>query len=415
MAIALILGGAMATSVAFAKGKPPTGESGVNNLSFPLILSDNVAPALAGDGIWKWAPITEPSTQCIGEAGVTPGTAVDPSILCYYGRKVDVNEETGAIVFIGEPKVWWLQKRPANFWKALSVFHTTLDTPLVVSAVDIGDLLESSPSIAARQIRVEFNLLQSVDPTVDTELGPYVADWTGYTGGLPLPAPCTVPDVAGESIGCFAAFGMSGAVPGTEQSGNEMQGNDFGPGPTPALNTGTLTLLDPTNVRLANDGAIPIHALVYSRCARLLIQQITGIPSWNPATGTWNGGNAPVVNTAAYAATNPWTVETTSGGSIVYGYNWNAQTATVGTYRLTFVLDGNDTNGPQCSTQLGTMFDDTATQLVNAGEVGRSEGIIPKGDTALNGGDEGGIAWLDLTLTSKGGGGGRGGQGPRPR
>jgi hypothetical protein len=395
------------------------GESGVNNLSFPLILSDNVAPSLAGDGIWKWASITDPASQCIGEAGVTPGTAVDPSILCYYGRKVDVNEETGAIVFIGTPcpsddcKVWWLQKRPANFWKALSVFHTTLETPLVVSAVDIGDLLESSPSIATRQIRVEFNLLQSVDPAVDTELGPYVvaeADWTAYTGGLPLPEPCTVPDAAGESIGCFAAFAMSGAVPGTEQSGNEMQGNDFGPGPTPSLNTGTLTVLDPTTVRLADDGAIPIHALVYSRCARLLIQQITGIPSWNPATGTWSGGNTPVVNTAAYAATNPWTVETTSGGSIVYGYNWNAKTVAVGTYRLTFVLDGNDLVGPQCSTTLGTKFDDVETALVNAGEVGRSEGIIPAGDLALNGGDEGGIAWIDLTLTSKGGGGGKGGR-----
>jgi hypothetical protein len=269
--------------------------------------------------------------------------------------------------------------------------------------VDIGDLLESSPSIAARQIRVEFNLLQSVAAS-DPEFGQFVVPaWDS-----PVPLPCVVPDVPGESIGCFAAFAMSGAVPGTEQSGNEMQGNDFGPGT--GTNPGTVTLLDPTTVRLANDGAIPIHALVYSKCARLLIQQITGIPSWNPATGTWDGGNAPVVNTAAYAANTPWTVETTSGGSIVYGYNWNAQTAVVGTYRLTFVLDGNDTDGPQCSTQLGTMFDDTVTQLVNAGEVGRSEGIIPSRSPALNGGDEGGIAWIDLTLTSKGGGG-RGGSG----
>jgi hypothetical protein len=393
----------MATSVAFAKGKPTTGESGVNNLSFPLILSDNAAPALAGDGIWKWAQVNDPSTQCIGEAGVTPGTAVDPSIFCYYGRKVEVNEETGAIEFIGDPKVWWLQKRPVNFWKALSVFHTTLETPLMVSAVDIGDLLESSPSIAARQIRVEFNLLQSVAAS-DPEFGQFVVPaWDS-----PVPLPCVVPDVPGESIGCFAAFAMSGAVPGTEQSGNEMQGNDFGPGT--GTNPGTVTLLDPTTVRLANDGAIPIHALVYSKCARLLIQQITGIPSWNPATGTWDGGNAPVVNTAAYAANTPWTVETTSGGSIVYGYNWNAQTAAVGTYRLTFVLDGNDVNGPICTTTLGTKFDAVGTQLVNAGEVGRSEGIIPSRSLALNGGDEGGIAWIDLTLTSKGGGG-RGGSG----
>ena len=115
-------------------------------------------------------------------------------------------------MFTGDPKVWWLQKRTQNFWKALSVGHD-MTTPLVVSAVDVGDLLESSPQIATRQIRVEFNLLQSV-PAGDPELGQYVADWTTYTGGLPLPAPCVVPDVTGESIGCFAAFGMSGAVPG---------------------------------------------------------------------------------------------------------------------------------------------------------------------------------------------------------
>ena len=42
---------------------------------------------------------------------------------------------------------------------------------------------------------------------------------------------------------------MSGAVPATEQSGNEMQGNDFGPGPAPGLLTGTLTALDPSTVR----------------------------------------------------------------------------------------------------------------------------------------------------------------------
>lgn len=35
----------MATSVAFAKGEPTGSESGVNNLSFPVILSDNVGPA----------------------------------------------------------------------------------------------------------------------------------------------------------------------------------------------------------------------------------------------------------------------------------------------------------------------------------------------------------------------------------
>ncbi|MCK7502164.1 MAG: hypothetical protein MZW92_78820 [Comamonadaceae bacterium] len=61
-----------------------------------------------------------------------------------------------------------------------------------------------------------------------------------------------------------------------------------------------------------------------------------------------------MVNLPVY--TDALSVEITSGGSIVYGYNWNAKTASTGTYRLTFVLDGNDTEGPQCNTPLATQF-----------------------------------------------------------
>ena len=396
---AVLIGTAALSGGVFAKGKPTGGESGVNNLSFPVILSDNATPAaFPADGVWRWAPITSPETECIGEAGVIPGTPVAPTILCYYGRKVTVVSETGEIVFTGEPKVWWLQKRTQNFWKTLSTGHD-VSTPLVVSAVDIGDLLESSPSIATRQIRVEFNLLQSVAPD-DPELGQYV--------GLEK---CVAPPVAAPySIGCFAAFGMSGAVPGTEQSGNEMQGNDFGPGPTPGEQTGTLTLLDPATVRLTTPDVGGIEALVYSRCSRLLIQKIgAGVVAWDKTTGRWDGTtvSAPVVNLAAY--TNAWSTEITSGGSIVYGYNWNAKTASTGLYRLTFVLDGNDAVGPVCNTPLGTKFEEGGTQLVNLGENNTSTSIVYAGDADL--GDEGGIAYIDLNLTAKGGGGGGGGGG----
>jgi hypothetical protein len=413
------------------------GESGVNNLSFPVILSDNATPgSFPVDGVWKWATITDPLTQCIDEDGVTPGTPVPPEYLCYYGGKVNVTEETGTIEFIPPTKVWWLQKRPANFWKALSVGHD-VNTPLVVSAVDIGDLLESSPSIATRQIRVEFNLLQSVAPD-DPEMGQYVVPT--WDAAVPVPSPCVVPTTTGQSIGCFAAFGMSGAVPGTEQSGNEMQGNDFGPAEeslptgilTPAdqarggsgnnaqgkstpINTasglesisalpGTQTLLDPATVRVTDPDVGGIQALVYSRCARLLIQKIgTGVVAWDKTTGQWDGTtvSAPVVNLPAY--TNAWSTEITSGGSIVYGYNWNAKTASTGLYRLTFVLDGNDDEGPQCTSTLATKFEAGVTQLVNLGENNTSTSIVYAGDADL--GDEGGIAYIDLILTAKGGGG----------
>ena len=409
---AALFGAALFSGAIFAKGKPPNpgGETGANNLSFPLILSDNASPAAFPlDGAWRWATITDPLTQCIGEEGVLEGEPVPPEYVCYYGRHVTVVSETGDIVFDGDPKVWWLQKRTQNFWKTLSVGHD-VTTPLAVSAVDVGDLLESSPSIQARQIRVEFNMLQNV-PADDSELGEYVVtDWTAA-----VPSPCVVPTAAGESLGCFAALGMSGAVPGTEQSGNEMQGADFGPGPDPGLLTGTQTLLDPTTIRAAApaDGSdpIPINALVYSNCARLVIQKIPDSvsPFWDQTTGLWSGAGvgAPLVNVATY--TGAWTTEITSSGSIVYGYNWNAKTAATGLYRLTMVLDGNDAEGPVCSSTLATTFAPGSTKLVNQGENNLST-VIYAGDSDL--GDEGGLVYIDLALTTKGGGGG--GQGNKP-
>lgn len=386
-------------------GKPPVTETAASNLSFPVILSDNAGPsAFPQDGAWRFATITDPVTECVGESGVTSGV-VDPTINCYYGRHVSVVAETGAIVFDGAPKVWWLQKRPANFWKAFSVGHQSADTKLAVSAVDIGDLLESTPTIATRQIRTEFNLLQNVTPT-DPDFGQFVVqDWT-----TAIPAPCAIPGTSGQSIGCFAAVAMSGAVPGTEQSGNEAQGTDFGGNAQP--NTGTQTLLDPSTVRTATDelgNAIPIQALVYSHCARLVIQKIAGSPVWDPLTGQWSGSGvgAPVVNVASY--NNTYSTEINSGGGIVYGYNWNAKTVPTGTYRLTFVLDGNDASGPQCSTRLMTEFNPGVTKLVNIGENNKPH-IIYAGDSQL--GDEGGLVYLDLGISTKGGGSKGGGGKP---
>lgn len=442
----VLMASVMASPMVFAKGKPSTtgGETGANNLSFPVILSDNATPAsFPLDGAWRFAAIDP--TQCIGEEGVQPGTPVPSDYLCYYGRQVMVISETGEIQFVGAPKVWWLQKRTQNFWKTLSVGHDT-STPLVVSAVDVGDLLESSPSIQARQIRVEFNLLQSV-PADDPELGQYVV--TGWTDAVP--EPCSVPTVAGKSLGCFAALGMSGAVPGTEQSGTEIQGTDFGPGASTLISTGTgvqspadqfrggtgnnargnsppinisteleesvpgtQTLLDPTTIRMTTPDVGGINALVYSNCARLVIQKIPDSmsPVWDETTGLWSGPSVgdPLVNVATY--TGAWTTEITSSGSIVYGYNWNAKTASTGTYRLTMVLDGNDAEGPVCSSTLATKFETptestAGTQLVNMGEANTSTTIIYAGDSDL--GDEGGLVYIDVPLTTKGGGGG----GPR--
>jgi len=399
---AVLVGTAMLSGGVLAKGSPGT-ETAANNLSLPVILGDNVTPAFPVDNAWKFADITDPGTQCIGEGGVPVGSPVPPEYVCYYGRYVDVDEETGDLIFIGNPKVWWLQKRPANFWKVLSTGHDPA-TPLAVSAVDVGDLLESSPKIQARQIRVEFNLLQHVDPA-DPDLGQYVVQSWGGPGEVP--EPCVLPTASGQSLGCFAALAMSGAVPGTQQSGNEMQGTDFGPGT--GTYPGTRTLINPATVKLATPDIGGVNALVYSRCARLVIQKIgAAAPTWDPAAGRWTGVGvgSPVAEVAAYGT---WGVEVTSGGSIVYGYNWNAKSAPTGTYRMTFVLDSNATTlddgtlrSKVCTTPLLTTFD-ANTLLVNPGDVNTSY-VVPEGDPRLNGGKEGGLAYMDVALAAKGGG-----------
>lgn len=387
-------------------GRPGGGETttAASNVSFPVIFSDNVSPsAFPLAGPWKFANITSLTTQCVGEAGVEAGTTVN--LPCYYGRHVTVESETGQLSFDGLPTVWWLQKNSQNFWQALSIGRT-LNTRLAVSAVDVGDLLESSPTISTRQIRTEFRLMQSI-PSNDQEFGGYVVtDWS-----TSFPAHCTLPTLAGQNDGCFAAFAMSGPVPGTQQSGNEVQGTDF-----PNYSDPSHPLLeDPAKVITAVDeqgNSIPIQALVYSHCARLLIQKIDPkmAVTWDPETGQWSGlgVGTPVVNVAAYSGS--YAAEINSGGQVVYGYNWNAKSVATGTYRLTFVLDGNDAHGPSCTTPLLTEFSQTTTKLVNIGE-NNAPHIIYAGSEGLNGGDEGGLVYLDLTLTPKGGGsrGGKGG------
>jgi hypothetical protein len=108
-----------------------------------------------------------------------------------------------------------------------------------------------------------------------------------------------------------------------------------------------------------------------------------------------------VANVAAYD--DQYSAEINSGGSIVYGYNWSTSGLIAGTYRLTFVLDGNDTEGPQCNTKLLTKFEEGVTQIVNVGENHPGQ-IVFAGSEDLNGGDEGGLAYVDVPLVIKGGG-----------
>lgn len=339
-----------------AKKGPPSGGEAGNNLSFPAIFSDNVRP----DG-WvtvtapTYATITDPLTQCVGEDDIVPGTAVPLDRLCYYGRKnLGLDEATGVPVLEGEPcpsdacKTWWLQERVQNKWQAGNMDDPDSTTPVVITALDWGDLLESSNQLSQKQVRTEMTLLQ------DASLDPDFID------------------LAYNEL----AHSMSGAVPGTDQSINEVQGTDF-----PA----TQTLVSARGIK-------GYDATVYSRCARLVIQKLsTATPAWNSALGYWTGSGitAPLVNVKAYAST--YSAEINAGGSLLYGYNWNTKTAAAGSgrYRITFVIDG----ASKCSVS-NTVFDGT-TQIVNPGNVNWAT-LVPQGDSTLT--DEGGLTYVDVTV-----------------
>ena len=349
--------------------KPEGGEAGANNLSYPVILSDGYGPGgFPADTAWTFRTIVDLATDCT--MGVLPGTPVPDNVACYYDGS----------------QVWWLSQRQSlgNFWKTFSTADPVPASRVVVTALDWGDLLESSPRLNTRRIRTEMTLYKDATGSVDGD-----ADFNGFIAGFPqvypFSAPCVDPG-ANAGVGCFAAFGMSDAVPGTEQSINEMQGTDFGfdtVAKAEAHATATGALVDPTLVKFASsahdiDGnlaSVPLplgfHATVYSRCARLVIQKIN-LPgaevTWDPARhvwGPWPDVASPAVDIKAWQ--DGYSAEINASGTLIYGFNWNARLWDSGLWRLTFVLDNGvnglpDPTGEHCEVLPNTLF--TSNTLV---------------------------------------------------
>jgi len=410
--------------------KPPTGESASNNLSYPVIWADGVLKPdfsvstdpfvfveIKKDELGYYTEVvTGTKVRCVGESDIVPPDKIPAGVLCDYGRLNEgLDEVTGLPVLTGEPRLWWLQQRqPYNAWQAFNVLVDTAVTgPVVVTGVDTGDLLESSITIKAKQIRTEFSLLKNASG--DAVFGSYVLD----------------PFNSVHTAGTFQALGMSGAVPGTDQSIAETQGTHFGPGPAAGELTGTQAMVDPTSVHVARNyfdpslvtvleaddptpGIVPIepplgmHAYVYSACARLVIQKVVGTEEaiyWDSVAGSWMPRslvNNPVVDLHAWDGS--YSAEINAGGGLVYGYNWNTKNFAegAGLYRMTFVLEGSAIHGGRCPINLNTMFDGT-TRSINVGERHPAV-LIPAGDAAFTHG-EGGLVFVDVEIAVGGGGG----------
>lgn len=395
--------------------KPPAGETAPNNLSYPVIFSDN-----ARTPDWDTSVSSDPTTwlfatfpdviantaACLQESGVPAGAEVPADVLCYYGRPTETQDD-GSLIFIGDQatdkKVWWLQQRTANKWQ---VFNPTAAdagaTPMIVSAVDVGDLLESSLAIKAKQIRTEFVMYQNATET-DSPFGQFLPD---------VGSAC----IANYPADCLVQHTMSGAVPFTQRSIFETAGSDYGPnsGDQPGTQT-----LPPSEKQVTGEDLIqfPVHASVYSRCARLIIQKVVApgqLLEWTyePSGGSWGPRslvNSPVVDLRAWD--DSYSAEINAGGLLLYGYNWNTKNFTEGAgwYRLTFLLEGDTSNGGLCTSPggLNTAFGDTS-QAVNRGERQPAE-LLSQSELAALGAvrGEGGAVYVEVEIAGGGGGGGK--------
>lgn len=401
--------------------KPPAGETAPNNLSYPVIFSDSARTpdwdtSVSSDPTtWQFATFPDLVTDtsaCLQESGVPVGTEVPADVLCYYGRPTQTNDD-GSLSFIpagddqncsnvpANCKVWWLQQRTANKWQ---VFNPTAAeagaTPVSVSAVDVGDLLESSLVIKAKQIRTEFVMYQNA-AEADSPFAQFLPD---------VGATCT----ANYPTNCLVQHKMSGAVPFTQRSIFETAGSDYGPGS--GDEAGTQTLL-PSEKQVTGEDLtqFPVHATVYSRCARLLIQKVAApgqslVWTYDPSGGSW--GPRSLVNNSIvdlHAWDDSYSAEINAGGQLLYGYNWNTKKLSEGAgwYRLTFVLEGDTAHGGLCTSPAGlnTAFSDTS-QVVNRGE--RQPGVmLSQSEMAALGAARGeaGAVYVEVEIGGGGGGG----------
>jgi hypothetical protein len=434
--LALLLSFALIWPIARAASDDPDNVSKIfNNLSYPAIFPEGVRPAgWMQVGVWRLAPILMDDAGrpmgCVGEDDIVPPEKVAASILCYYGRKnLGLNEETGESMFTGDEKIWWLQRRqPANAWQVFNITDAEAEnlpeaiTPVIVTGVDTRDFLESRIAIRPMPVRVEFTLLKNVEGDERLRI-PADPDYTRYL----MSEGCTLNNNSTSAPNnCFGALSMSGAVPGTDQSSNEIQGVEWPRRQTlcdPATLKQATDYLDRSHVTaveesdesgdpriVAIDPPLGMHATVYSACARLVIQPINRRTAdsltWNSDAsekgGYWvgDGAKAPVVNIAAWeTGDHAYSAEINADGSLLYRFNWNATSlqpeGTASTYRLTLVLEGGADQGGQCPYPLNTVFDET-TLSVNVGS--KNSAVVLSAASLGGQHGEGGAAYLDITV-----------------
>lgn len=271
-----------------------------------------------------------------------------------------------------DPSVlWFLQQDELNAWQADSFDAALAASPIAVDMIDWGDNLEAKDWTTNSVVRVETVLYQDLTDE------PYGPSMTGF----------------------------------------EMK-HLWGDGTDEMWGTNTVQY----------DSA---EATVYSGCARLTIQKLTGEAderalAWNAADGLWDGdAEAPdFIGGVWEGGDGPgyYSAEINIPGKVIYGYNWVVKKLhpedTAGDYRLTFSL--NPFCPEDAGVALNTSFDE-ATQVLIPVE----EEVVAEAEDGEEGGDTGGgvgvvdvtnqLTYIDVHIvqaTGSGGGGGGGKGGP---
>lgn len=353
------------------KGGRPTTETASNNLSFPVIWSDDFEKTLPGiyntyslNGSWWYvwgvdpidpqAPIfsCEPDpldpTKCVG--GKTPGDGVSVVYKAY------------------------LQKDAKNQWQA---FNATQVEQLFVDQIDWGDDLESVNWSLTSQVRCEVVLYETLSGK------------TFMRGEVPT----TLPQYPQFPMRHVSGWGI-----------DEVHG--------------LATPMDASVPTPAYDLVPGDMATVYSHNARFTIQklnvtnlsELTGKLEWKPLEG-WteiegtveNLVSLPIFNKAVYQALDgpgSYSAEINVKGKVIYGYTWKVRNLNQGTgyYRLTFSLD--DVDGTPA--ELNTFFDANTKILV-------AEEVTTEADDGSSGGTAvmdwaNNLTYMDILIVNKGSG-----------
>ena len=349
------------------KGGRPTTETAGNNLSFPVLWSDDFEKPLPGfyneytlNGSWWYVWGEDPIDPNVPIYGCAP----DPNNpeLCIDGTPPGGD---GTIVYKA-----YLQKDLKNQWQA---FNATQDGPLYVDQIDWGDDLESVNWSLTSQVRCEVVLYEAL------------AGKTFTRGETPTPLPA-YPQFPMRHVSGWGIDEVHGLATSMDASV-----------PTPAYDLVTGDM-----------------ATVYSHNARFTIQKLnvlnlsdlTGKLEWVPKEGwkemegtTTNLVNDPIFNMAVYNASDGpgyYAAEINVKGKVIYGYTWKVRNLNQGTgyYRLTFSLDANGGLVP-----LNTFFDENTEILV-------AEEVTTEADDGSSGGKAiidvpNNLTYMDILLVAK--------------